>query len=39
MTNQEFVSLIQYQANRIDQVVNRNDRPAAATVRNGEPWI
>jgi hypothetical protein len=39
MTNQEFVSLIQYQANKIDQTLNRSDRPASATVRTGEPWI
>jgi hypothetical protein len=38
MTNQEFVSLIQYQANKIDQVLNR-DRPASGTVGTGEPWI
>ncbi len=39
MTNKEFVTLIQYQANKIDQTLSRNERPASATVRTGEPWI
>jgi hypothetical protein len=39
MTNEEFVSLIQHQANKIDQTLGRKGLPASATVLNGEPWI
>jgi hypothetical protein len=39
MTNREFAQLIRQQAEVIDRMLNRDERPAALTPNLGEPWI
>ena len=39
MSNQEFAQLIRQQAETIDRMLNRNERPGAITLNLGETWL